>query len=1738
MTAHVNAGGWKSLVNLYVKVGTTLGPFSNGWRTVSNGYVNSGGWRSFFTSAPTPSIVSAVTISRNNAAYPSTLTGTNRFWTNSTSLTYVFQKSSDGTNWSDIGSPTTIQNPSSGSTNTVTYALTTKDMPAYTSYYRFSVTAVNSTYSTTKTSNSTSVTVTQPAPVNAIAPLVTPSTGTPGVTTYSTTNGDWDIDDADGIYAYQWQYYSGIAQNIPGATSSTYSPPSNYVTLYGTELRCRVTATNATGSTSVTNSNSVTVGVALPSGGTITLTPSGTQYSGTLLTATTSGWSGSPTSYSVRIYGSTFNPPDTSNLVKASSSTASATYTITNGDATPPILYFKAFATATNASGTSIIEVESNVVTSKLPSASALAVADTTITPGTPSSITVTNTAVSNEGKVTWTNGSDATTAWVSSVTPGSSYTGTDGGSKPTSQTFSITSSATAVATVNNKNLQKKATVSWTQDGAASYSANITISGSSLPINGTSNVTGSTSGSSGSFDVVLSTGGGTVKVNSITVYTKASQTGGSFTFTPATGPSVTPTDKTSTATGSGLIYRAPANSVAPTLNTTSGTAGVTTFSVSNNGTWSPDDADGVYEYQWQYLAGNPQNLSSAAEVARGSTTSSYSPSSNYVTLYGSSLRCRVTATNPGGTGEAFSNVATVSPLGAAYTPTFSATTSLTTSSFSGSINNYSALYTWSFATSAGTVTPGTPSAGNYVFTVTGLTAGQSATVTVTTTRTGYADGTGTSTGNALNAALTPTFGTNTSTDGGFTGSVTNYNASYTWNTPSIASGTLTAGTFTWGTASGSTRPFTITNLNSQQSSTVTITTTRTGYASGSADTTGTGNLLAPINAIAPTITPSTGQAGVTEFSVNSNGTWDPVDADGIYQYQWQYFDGTTYQNLSFATSSTYTPAPDYINTRGTTIRCRVTATNARGSTNAFSSNSTVTPSASNLATSDSTLTPGTPSSITVANTATTNQGSVTWTNGSNATSSWVSSVTPGSSYTGTDGGSLLTSQVFTITSSATAVATVNNKNNNKRVTVSWDQASSASYSVNYTITNAGVSNGTYTSVGNSTASSASFVYTFGNVSGTLRANSVTLYSGANQTGVSSTFTPATAPSTSPTDKTSSNTGSGTVNATPINLVAPALNLTSGTAGTTQFSVNNGTWDKVNLNTVFTYQWQYYSGIAQNIPSATSSTYTPPSNYVTLYGTSLRCLVKATNVGGLFNSEASNVATVSPPPIIPAGSVSVSGSLTLNSLLECSVANVTGAVSYTYQWYYGFTNAAGSVQMNAVSSTLTLGSGDVPNQYFKCVVVATSSTGNTTTFTSNVVGPTYKAPNQVTGVTATVTSLDKPYNQGEIGVSWTAPADNGSAITGYFVESSSNGGSTWSTFAANWTGGTGFGSSPWVVGTYIFRVSAINAAGTGTASANSNNAVVTTVPQAPTIGTATAGNGQATVSYTAGATGGSAITGFSGVSSPGGFTSSASSSGTPMTFTGLTNGTSYTFTVTATNANGTSVASSASNSVTPAAPVSPPANTSQPTLSGNLSVGSTLTFGVGSWSGSPTSYDLRLYRGTQFVAISETLAKNAGNVTSSTYVITQADFNSAQKYFRAFASATNAGGTSSSGALTAGQEVGPITAAAAPATAPGIPGTPTNGWTSGLSYPFSWTAATPGTVSGGGAATISSYQIRIYKASSSSGTGATLYNTYTSSGSGTSYTFTAPDSLYYAASVSATNSAGLSSSSYSGISVYK
>ena len=87
-----------------------------------------------------------------------------------------------------------------------------------------------------------------------------------------------------------------------------------------------------------------------------------------------------------------------------------------------------------------------------------------------------------------------------------------------------------------------------------------------------------------------------------------------------------------------------------------------------------------------------------------------------------------------------------------------------------------------------------------------------------------------------------------------------------------------------------------------------------------------------------------------------------------------------------------------------------------------------------------------------------------------------------------------------------------------------------------------------------------------------------------------------------------------------------------------------------------------------------------------------------------------------------------------------------------------------------------------------------------------------------------------------------------------------------------------------------------------------------LPDAPTNPVATAGNAQASVTFTAPVSdGGSTITGYTVTSSPDNRT--ATGAGSPLVVTGLTNLTSYTFTVVAINTIGNSVASAASAAVT-------------------------------------------------------------------------------------------------------------------------------------------------------------------------------------------------------------------------------
>src|SRR5205807_4608736 len=130
------------------------------------------------------------------------------------------------------------------------------------------------------------------------------------------------------------------------------------------------------------------------------------------------------------------------------------------------------------------------------------------------------------------------------------------------------------------------------------------------------------------------------------------------------------------------------------------------------------------------------------------------------------------------------------------------------------------------------------------------------------------------------------------------------------------------------------------------------------------------------------------------------------------------------------------------------------------------------------------------------------------------------------------------------------------------------------------------------------------------------------------------------------------------------------------------------------------------------------------------------------------------------------------------------------------------------------------------------------------YTTSSITPT--APGTTSGLTCTAVSSS------QINLSWTAPLNNGgSAITGYEIERSTDGGTTWSTIQSN-TGSTSttYSDTGLVASTsYTYQVSAINLVGTSSPS-NTSSATLSVPPDAPTGVTATPKSStQITVSWT-------------------------------------------------------------------------------------------------------------------------------------------------------------------------------------------------------------------------------------------------------------------------------------------------
>lgn len=184
----------------------------------------------------------------------------------------------------------------------------------------------------------------------------------------------------------------------------------------------------------------------------------------------------------------------------------------------------------------------------------------------------------------------------------------------------------------------------------------------------------------------------------------------------------------------------PANSLAPSVTGTARTGETLTTS---NGTWTGVPTS--YSYQWQRastVGGTYSNIASAVNNTYVLTDADI----------GKYIKVAVIATNSIGASTAALSAATsiVLDLPDSVVPTVT-TPVATAAGFTFTISNYSSLYTYVLTTSKGTVSRSTDGV-----TVTGLTAGESATVTIAVTRTSYKPASKTVTGSAIPAPTTTT----------------------------------------------------------------------------------------------------------------------------------------------------------------------------------------------------------------------------------------------------------------------------------------------------------------------------------------------------------------------------------------------------------------------------------------------------------------------------------------------------------------------------------------------------------------------------------------------------------------------------------------------------------------------------------------------------------------------------------------------------------------------------------------------------------------------------------------------------------------------------------------------------------------------------------------------------------------------------------------------------------------------
>jgi uncharacterized repeat protein (TIGR02543 family) len=412
--------------------------------------------------------------------------------------------------------------------------------------------------------------------------------------------------------------------------------------------------------------------------------------------------------------------------------------------------------------------------------------------------------------------------------------------------------------------------------------------------------------------------------------------------------------------------------------------------------------------------------------------------------------------------------------------------------------------------------------------------------------------------------------------------------------------------------------------------------------------------------------------------------------------------------------------------------------------------------------------------------------------------------------------------------------------------------------------------------------------------GTAYTFTATAYNGvarSDSSTASASVTPATVPG-APTITSASSSSSGT---TTVNFSAPASNGGSAITGYTITSNPGG----------------FTCTAAANATSCAVSGLTD--------GVAYTFTAVATNeIGNSTSSGASSAVTSAGAASAP---TSISGTVgNGSSVITVSGASANGSAitGYTVQAYDSTGSAiAGktcSITAPATSCEIT---GLTNGSEYTFTATATNGVGTSAASAQSATVTPAGVPSAPTGVTATS-------GTGKVTVEWTAPAANGAAITSYTAQAYDPDGnavsgatctisapSTSCDVSTNLAAGTA----------YTFKVTATNAAGTGSASTASSSAAINAAPSAPRNVTGTASNGSVAVSWDAPSDSrGSAVTGYTVTAYTAGNIVAGTCTATAPTetcsVTGLTNGQTYTFKVTATNGIGTSAQSTASSAVTP------------------------------------------------------------------------------------------------------------------------------------------------------------------------------------------------------------------------------